>query len=110
VRPGDNIDLTLVWHTDTPISGDHLLTLALLDENGRLLAQWESEPAGDKRPTSGWTTDEYIEDGWKVRLPREVPRGKLRLAVSMVDPVTNQRLPTAGGSVWAELPLEVTTE
>ena len=91
------------------MKGDQLLTVALMDEGGKLISQWESEPAG-KRPTSGWTTDEYIEDGWKVRLPRELPRGKVRLVVSMVDPVTSQRVQTAGGSLWAELPLEVTAE
>jgi hypothetical protein len=110
VKAGDNLDLTLVWRADVPIKGDHMLTLALLDEGGRILSQWESEPAGGKRPTTGWTADEFVEDGWKVRLPRDLPRGKVRLVVSMVDQVTNQRVRTDGGSVWAELPLEVAAE
>ena len=70
------------------------MTLALLDEAGRIHAQQESEPAGGKRPTSGWTADEYVEDGWKLRLPRDLPRGRVRLAVSLVDPVANRRVPT----------------
>ncbi|MCC7368452.1 MAG: glycosyltransferase family 39 protein [Chloroflexi bacterium] len=110
VRPGDNLDLTLVWRAAQPSLRDQVLALALLDESGRILSQWESEPAGGKRPTSGWTTDEFIEDGWKVRLPRELPKGKVRLAVSTIDPVANQRILTTAGGVWVDLPLEVTPE
>jgi len=80
--------------------------VAVLDEAGRVLAQQESEPAGNKRPTSGWTTDEYIEDGWKIRLPRELPRGRVRLAVSLVDPTSGLRVPTEGGGAWGGLPIE----
>jgi len=107
VRPGDNLDLTLVWRTTVQSPTDQLVTLALLDDQGQILLQQESEPAGGKRPTSGWTTDEFVEDGWKLRVPRELPRGKVRLAVSLVDPLTNQRVPSTDGTVWIELPLEV---
>lgn len=110
VRPGDTLDLTLVWRAGAPIQGDQAVTVAVLDEAGRILAQQESEPAGDKRPTSGWTTDEYVEDGWKVRLPRDLPRGRVRLAVSLVDPVAGQRLATESGATWVDLPIEVGSE
>jgi len=110
VRAGDSVDLTLIWRALGPIVGDQTVTLALLDEAGRIVAQQESEPAGGKRPTSGWTTDEFVEDGWKFRLPRELPRGRSRLAVSLVDPRTNQRVTTADGSSWVILPVEVGSE
>jgi hypothetical protein len=109
-RPGDAVDLTLVWRAAAPIPGDDVVTIALLDEAGRVLAQQESEPAGGKRPTSGWTADEYVEDGWKVRLPRDLPRGRPRLAVSLVDPVAGRRLPTETGATWVDLPIEVGSE
>jgi hypothetical protein len=110
VRAGDTVDLTLVWRALGPMAADQTVTMALLDEAGRVLAQQESEPAGGKRPTSGWTADEYIEDGWKFRLPRYLPRGRVRLAVSLVDPVANRRVPTNGGSPWVLLPIEVGAE
>ena len=53
-RPGDNLDLTLVWRAGTLMKGDQLLTLALMDEGGKLISQWESEPAGaSARPLAG---------------------------------------------------------
>jgi hypothetical protein len=110
VRAGDTVDLTLVWRALGPIRDDQIVTLALLDEAGRIHAQQDSEPAGGKRPTSGWTVDEYVEDGWKLRLPRDLPRGRLRLAVSLVDPVANRRLATTDGSTWVTLPIEVGSE
>jgi hypothetical protein len=109
-RAGDTVDLTLVWRAGAPIPTDQAVTVAVLDEAGRVLAQQESEPAGNKRPTSGWTTDEYIEDGWKIRLPRELPRGRVRLAVSLVDPTSGLRVPTEGGGAWVDLPIEVGSE
>jgi hypothetical protein len=108
VRAGDTLAMTLVWRTAAPsIPADHLLSVALLDESGRILAQQESEPAGGKRPISGWTPDEYVEDGWKFRLPRELPRGRVRLAVSVIDTRTNQYVPTTDGRTRVELPIEV---
>ncbi|MFN8632483.1 MAG: glycosyltransferase family 39 protein [Chloroflexota bacterium] len=107
-KPGDLVDMTLVWQQGgTQVPGDHVLSVALLDEAGRILAQQEGEPAGGKRPTSGWTADEYVEDGWKFRLPRDLPRGRVRLAVSVVEPLSNQRQMTADGRAWVELPIEV---
>ena len=110
VRAGDTVDLTLVWRARGPIGSDQTVALGLLDEAGRVVAQQESEPAGGKRPTSGWTADEYVEDGWRFRLPRDLPRGRVRLAVSLVDPVANRRVPTDDGTSWATLPIEVGSE
>jgi hypothetical protein len=109
-RAGDTFDMTLVWRASAPPSHDYLLTVALQDERGRVSVLQENEPAGGKRPTSGWTTDEYVEDGWKVRLPRELPSGRSRIVVSVVDPVSNQRVPSDAGSLWVELPFEVNAE
>jgi hypothetical protein len=109
-RAGDTVDLTLVWRTVGPIPGDLVVTVALVDEAGRVLVQQESEPAGGKRPTSGWTAGEYIEDGWKLRMPRDLPPGRSRLAVSLADPVSNRRVATDAGSTWVELPIEVGSE
>jgi hypothetical protein len=109
-RAGETVDLTLVWRAARPISADQLVTVALVDNAGQIHAQQESEPAGGKRPTSGWTSDEYVEDGWKVRLPRDLPRGTARLAVSLVDPIANQRVRTAAGTVWVDLPIDVGPE
>jgi hypothetical protein len=110
LRPGDTADLTLVWKADGAIATDQAVTIAVLDEAGNVLAQQKREPAGGKRPTSGWTADEYVEDGWKVRLPRDLPRGRVRLAVSLVDPVAGRRVPTETGAFWVDLPIEVSSE
>jgi hypothetical protein len=109
-RAGDTVDLTLVWRAGSQIQGDQIVTVALLDEAGRVLMLQESEPAGGKRPTSGWMGDEYVEDGWKVRLPRELPKGRVRLAVSLVDPVAGRRVLTESGATWVDLPIEVGSE
>jgi hypothetical protein len=110
VRAGDNADLTLVWRAGRPIQADQVVAVAVLDEAGQVRSQQAGEPAGGKRPTSGWEADEYVEDGWRVRVPRDLPPGTVRLAVSLVDPVTNSRVPTADGSAWVDLPLEVRSE
>jgi 4-amino-4-deoxy-L-arabinose transferase-like glycosyltransferase len=110
LKPGDSADLTLLWRAGGPVAHDQVVTVAVLDDAGRVLAQQESEPAGGKRPTSGWTEDELVVDGWRVRVPRDLPPGRVRLAVSLVDPIANSRVPTDAGTPWVELPIEVGSE
>jgi hypothetical protein len=110
VRAGDTASLTLAWRAATPVQNDLTVAVALLDEAGRILVGLESEPDGGERPTSGWLSDEYVEDEWKVRLPRELPAGCVRLAVSLIDPVANRRVQTEAGQSWVELPIEVGSE
>jgi hypothetical protein len=96
VRPGENADLTLIWQAMAETRANYAVTLTLLGDGDRVIAQVDEEPAGGKRPTAGWTVGEYVEDGHRLRIPRDAPRGRLRLAVGLVDEDGRRLLDTTG--------------
>jgi len=110
IRAGDPLDLTLYWRTSGPISDDDRVAITILDDAGRPIVQQDSEPAGGDRPTSGWAADEYVADTWRLRLPRDLPRGKLRISVGLVGVASNLRVPAASGAGQIVLPVEVAVE
>ena len=109
VRPGDTADLTLVWQCLAETRDNYAVTLYVLGEDDRVLAQLEEEPAGGKRPTAGWTVGEYVEDGHRLRVPRDAPRGRLKLAVGLVDE-DGRRLLDGTGAERVVLQTELVTE
>jgi len=65
----------------------------LLDEEGRLVAQRDSEPQGGMRPTNGWQVGEEVVDRYGVLVGEGTPSGKYELVVGMYEPASGERLP-----------------
>jgi hypothetical protein len=84
--------------------------VTLLDDAGRPVLQHDGEPAGGHRPTSGWTAEEVVEDIWRLRLPRDVPRGRLHVAVGLVSVASGKPALTDRGDERVMLPVEVPVE
>ncbi|MGD8462313.1 MAG: glycosyltransferase family 39 protein [Anaerolineae bacterium] len=93
LAPGDIVPLTLFWRTHGPIPNDLKVFVHLLDAQGQLVAQRDSQPAGGLRPTSTWTKDEVIVDRYGVLLPGDLPAGEYRLIAGMYRPASGERLP-----------------
>jgi hypothetical protein len=110
VRPGDALDLTLFWRATGLIADDYAVSLALLDEAGRSVLQQDGEPAGGRRPTSGWASDGVVEDAWRLRVPRDAPRGRLQVAIGLVAVVNGRPVLTERGEGQIVLPVEVSVE
>jgi hypothetical protein len=115
-RRCDIVPLTLFWQAQAPVGEDHQVFVHLLDEEGQLVAQSDSAPAGGTRPTSGWGEGEVIVDRHGVLLGDELAPGTYELRVGMYLPATGERLPVqdAGGkplgdSLALEM-VEVTTQ
>ena len=85
VKPGDTADLTLVWQAMAETRDNYVVSISLLGEGDRPVARSDEEPAGGKRPTAGWAVGEYVDDGHRVRVPRDAPRGRLKIAVGLLD-------------------------
>lgn len=96
VEPGGMIRLTLRWQAKERIGQDYKVFLHLLDGEGRIVAQRDSEPVGGSRPTSGWETGEEISDNCGIMLPRALSSGEYQLVVGMYDPTSGERLPVYG--------------
>lgn len=98
----------LVWKAinDAPITTSYVVSVQVLNAEGRLIGQSDHEPASGTAPTSSWVADEYIEDVHTITF-REAPQSAGRIIVVMYDPVTMQRLTTESGTDFIELPFGV---
>ncbi|MDQ7027066.1 MAG: glycosyltransferase family 39 protein [Anaerolineae bacterium] len=58
----DTLLLDMLWTTDTALDTNYTTSAFLLNESGQLVAQLDSQPFLNQRPTSTWTNDDFIYD------------------------------------------------
>ncbi len=93
VVPGDILPVTLFWEAEAPVPDRYKVFLHLLDSNGQLVAQTDTEPGNNLVPTSIWTPGEALIDRYGVFLPQDLPAGEYALVVGLYHLVTVERLP-----------------
>ncbi len=88
----------LQWRAAAEMATSYRVFLQLLDEGGRVVAQSDGEPAGWRRPTTGWLPGEIVLDPHTLAadLP-DPPAGRYVLIAGLYDPETGQRLQTSTG-------------
>lgn len=99
VSAGDALTVQLVWSTRAALSQRYKVFLQLLDAQGRLAAQRDSEPAGGSAMTNTWPVAEAIVDNHALQIPSDLPAGDYSLIAGLYDikdPMA--RLPVAGGA------------
>ncbi|MCC6189481.1 MAG: glycosyltransferase family 39 protein, partial [Anaerolineales bacterium] len=96
VSPGGVLYLTLQWQTDAPLAVDYTVFTHVLDADGQVLAQSDSQPVSGTRPTSGWAPGETISDRYALLLPTDAPPGQYLVQAGLYDWSTGQRLLLAG--------------
>jgi hypothetical protein len=96
--PGDIVQVTLFWETARPLEQRYKLFLHLLDEQGTLLAQRDSEPGGGLVLTTTWEPGETVLDNHGLLVPPGTAPGAYRLMVGLYDIADpSQRLLLADG-------------
>ncbi len=96
VRAGEIVRLTLFWRAKAKVDERYRVFVHLLDEEGRLLAQRDSEPVGGSRPTTTWASGEVVADNYGVPLPQDLPPADYHLVVGIYLPSTGERLSVLG--------------
>lgn len=56
----DDRRIDLLWTTASLLDRDYTISAKLLDANGVLVAQFDSQPQLNQRPTTTWLTDEMV--------------------------------------------------
>lgn len=98
-RAGDVIQLQLAWRTDEPLTTRYKVFVQLLNSDGILVAQRDSEPGGGLALTTTWIPDESVIDNHALVLPDDLAGGEYRLIVGLYDlNDPGLRLPLADGS------------
>jgi len=96
LRHGATIRLTLYWQALKEMEKDYTVFVHVVDEEGTVWGQWDSQPVSGERPTSGWEWGEVIEDAYKMSIDVEGPREGYKIRVGMYLVETGERLPTEG--------------
>lgn len=93
---GDALQVRLDWRTDAALTMRYKVFLQLLDANGVLAAQRDSEPGGGLTLTTTWTPGETIPDQHALLL--DLPPGDYTLIVGLYElDNPNERLTVGDG-------------
>ena len=90
---GEEIRLTLYWRAEGEMGSDYTVFTHLIDEEGNIWGQMDSQPVEGDYPTSFWDNGEVIEDEYILTINGDTPAGQYRLEVGMYELATKQRLP-----------------
>jgi 4-amino-4-deoxy-L-arabinose transferase-like glycosyltransferase len=109
LSPGDIVELALFWQTDTPLDNRYKIFLHLVDSNGQLVNQRDSEPGGGLALTTTWTPGETVLDNHGVLIPANAPPGEYTVLLGLYDLTDpNSRLPIqTAGEMRDSFPLTV---
>ena len=93
IRSGATVELTLHWKALATADRSLKVFAHVLNREGALVAQQDSEPCQGACPTDSWVSGEYLRDVYRIALPADLPTGEYQLEIGMYDPATVRRLP-----------------
>lgn len=83
VSPSDVLPARLVWRAIESPERRYKVFLQLLDGDGALAAQRDSEPAGGSSMTTSWEVGDTIVDSHGLLIPADLPAGDYRLIAGL---------------------------
>lgn len=93
-QAGELVFLELAWRAETVIPTRYKVFVQLLDANGVLVTQRDSEPQGNLFPTTDWQVGDTVIDHHALELPVTLASGAYTVIVGWYDPNSPQvRLP-----------------
>jgi hypothetical protein len=92
------VALDLHWSALQRPAEDYTVFVHLLDSQGRMITQWDSQPMNGDYPTSWWQPGETVLDTRDLPLPDGLPAGAYRLALGLYRIVDGARLPVRDAS------------
>jgi hypothetical protein len=99
--PGSEaITLSLVWRGLAEMPVSYRVFIHLVDAEGQIVAQSDAEPAGWRRPTTGWAAGEYVLDRHTIQLPEGLLLDEVSLRIGLYEAQSGDRLATGGGDAF----------
>ncbi len=92
VEEGRALKLTLLWAATGATATPYTVFAHLLDRQGKLVAQSDSQPAAGLKATTAWLAGETVVDEREIPLPRGITPADTRLEIGLYDPATGRRL------------------
>lgn len=97
LQPGQPLAVRLWWRRQGPAPPGARLSVQLLGEYDRVIAQRDAAPGRGERPLATWRTDEVVPDLALIGVPRGAcPPDRAVLNLAVYDPTTGARLGATG--------------
>jgi len=78
---GDTLQIQFMWQTAAPLTTRYKVFVQILDQNGVLVAQRDSEPGGGLAITTTWTPDQPVTDNHALLI--DLPPGEYTLIAGL---------------------------
>ncbi len=106
VKPGDTMQLRLVWQAMEPTQTSYTAFVHLLAPDGAVANQDDSVPGRGTLPTTSWVRGEVLQDTYTLTVPANAVSGLYQVEFGLYDAVTGSRLriwDSSGASVGDSL-------
>ena len=111
LAPGDLLRILFQWQTDAPLDTAYKVFVQLLDANGSVVIQRDSEPADGLFPTYFWADDITYTDRHGLLMPLDLPPGAYTLIAGMYNRDNpSARLSVDGGDYLTLAHIEISAK
>ncbi|NWF67614.1 MAG: glycosyltransferase family 39 protein [Chloroflexi bacterium] len=100
---GDVLQIRLLWSTDAPLDTRYVVTLQLLNPDGTLAAQRDSEPGGGLALTTTWQPDVLVSDNHSLVIQNDLTEVHYTLIIALYDRNNPQERLPVGALNYAQL-------
>ncbi len=95
VYAGDILQLTLSWQALAALSERYVVFIHVLDADGHIVGQRDTEPGGGAMLTTAWQPGQTIADNYGVLISPGTPPGEYQVKVGMYALDSGTRLPVS---------------
>ena len=92
-KAGETIEVALYWRARQKMVEDYTVFVHLVDEEGTIWGQHDSQPVNGYYPTSFWDQDELVKDKHVLVVGEDALPGEYQIEVGMYRLTDGQRLP-----------------
>jgi hypothetical protein len=92
LQQGESFTMSLLWRALGDMEEDYTVYVHLLDGNGNLVGQHDSQPQGGKAPTRMWYPGQVVRDQHRLTVSPDAHPGSYRVAVGVYLLSTMERL------------------
>ncbi|MDO8673829.1 MAG: hypothetical protein Q7O66_20660, partial [Dehalococcoidia bacterium] len=85
VKPGEQLDVDLVWKATTDIVRDMVARIEIVSPSENILATLTRRPVGDAYPTTSWRQGEVLRGKYSLTLPPKDSSNEAKLIVTLLD-------------------------
>ncbi|MDO8671461.1 MAG: 6-pyruvoyl-tetrahydropterin synthase-related protein, partial [Dehalococcoidia bacterium] len=92
MKPGEQLDVDLVWRAVTAIDRDMVARIEMVTSGGATLASVTKRPVGNAYPTTSWRQGEVLRGKYSLMLPPKVSSNEAKLMTTLLDAKSGEAL------------------